>query len=105
DFLNCKYGAGSFEIEIIDTYYNMKELILPHKEILERAEKAFRKAGISTTYVPIRGGTDGAMLSYQGLPCPNLSTGGGNFHSIHEYASVNEMEKMVEVLINIATSL
>ena len=105
DFLNCKYGPGSFEIEITDTYYNMKELILPHKEILERAEKAFRKAGISTSYVPIRGGTDGAMLSYQGLPCPNLSTGGGNFHSIHEYASVNEMEKMVEVLINIATSL
>ena len=102
EYLNGKYGEGTVELVLHDSYYNMKEKILPVMHVIERAEKAMRDAGVEPVTVPIRGGTDGARLSYMGLPCPNLSTGGVNFHGIHEFVSVNAMEKMVEVLINIA---
>ena len=98
DYLNGVYGEGTFTAQIKDTYYNMKEKILPHMDLIEAARNAFRKAGAEPKTVPIRGGTDGAMLSYEGLPCPNLSTGGENFHGVHEFVSVEAMETMVKVL-------
>ena len=101
DFLNGKYGEGTVEFAIRDQYRNMKEMILPVMYVIERAEEAMRKAGVQPKTVPIRGGTDGAQLSYQGLPCPNLSTGGENFHGVHEFVSVPAMEKMAEILVNI----
>ncbi len=102
DYLNGVYGAGTFEAEIKDSYYNMKEKIEPHFDLITAAEEAFRKAGVQPKTVPIRGGTDGAMLSWKGLPCPNLSTGGENFHGVHEFVSADAMETMVQVLINLA---
>ena len=101
-FLNDKYGAGTVEADVKDSYYNMKEKILPVMHVIERAQKAMEQAGVTPVTVPIRGGTDGARLSFMGLPCPNLSTGGENFHGIHEFVSVPAMEKMVEVIVNIA---
>ena len=102
-FLNEKYGEGTFELNIKDSYYNMLEIIEKHMDIVERAEKAMRDAGVEPEIVPIRGGTDGARLSFEGLPCPNLSTGGMNFHSIYETIPVDALPKMVEVLINIVS--
>ena len=102
DLLNAKYGEGTVVCNVKDSYYNMKEKILPAMYVVERAEKAMRDAGVQPVTVPIRGGTDGARLSYEGLPCPNLSTGGENFHSVREFVSVDAMKKMVEVLVNIA---
>ncbi len=99
--LNCKYGEGTLELMLKDSYYNMKDRLLPHMELIHNAEAAFRKAGVEPKIVPIRGGTDGARLSYEGLPCPNLSTGGVNFHGVHEYIPVQSMEKMVEVILNL----
>ncbi len=101
-YLNTVYGEGTFTPEIRDSYYNMKEMILPHFHLIEAAEEAMRKAGAEPKTVPIRGGTDGARLSYEGLPCPNLSTGGENFHGVHEFISVQAMETMVDVLVNLA---
>ena len=102
-FLNEKYGEGTFKLNIKDSYYNMLEIIEKHMDIVERAEKAMRDAGVEPEIVPIRGGTDGARLSFEGLPCPNLSTGGMNFHSIYEAIPVDALPKMVEVLINIVS--
>lgn len=99
DYLNLRHGEGTFTLELKDSYYNMKEMILPHMELIHRAEEAMRQCGVEPRIVPIRGGTDGARLSYQGLPCPNLCTGGANFHGIHEFVSVDAMEKMVRVLV------
>ena len=101
EFLNKKYGDNTFEADITDSYYNMREIIEQHMDIVERAKKAMQDAGIEPIIVPIRGGTDGARLSYEGLPCPNLSTGGLNFHSIYEAIPVDALPKMVEVIINI----
>lgn len=102
-FLNEKYGEGTFELSVNDSYYNMREIIEKHMDIVERAEKAMRLAGIEPYTVPIRGGTDGARLSFEGLPCPNLSTGGMNFHSIYEAIPVEALSKMSEVLVNIVS--
>lgn len=99
NYLNGKWGAGSFTLEIRDSYYNMKEMILPHMELIENAKDAMRSVGVEPKVIPIRGGTDGARLSYEGLPCPNLSTGGTNFHGIHEVIPVESMRKMVDVLV------
>ena len=99
--INAKYGEGTADCAVKDSYYNMKEKILPVMHIIRRAEDAMRAAGVEPVTVPIRGGTDGARLSYEGLPCPNLSTGGENFHSVREFVSADAMEKMVEVLVNI----
>lgn len=97
-YLNDRYGAGTFELSIKDSYYNMKEKIVNHMEIVVRAEEAMKKVGVEPIIVPIRGGTDGARLSFMGLPCPNLSTGGHNFHGRYEYIPVQSMEKMVQIL-------
>ena len=98
DFLNAKYGAGEVELTIKDSYYNMKQCILPHMEIVDRAKAAMRAAGMQPREVPIRGGTDGARLSYKGLLCPNLCTGGENFHGRFEYVPVEDMEKITKLL-------
>lgn len=100
-FLNLQYGEGTFKAEIKESYRNMKEIVLQKPEILELAKLGFEKAGITPEFIPIRGGTDGARLSYMGLICPNLSTGAYNFHSRKELASVQSMDAMVDVLMNI----
>ncbi|MDF2632964.1 MAG: peptidase, partial [Caproiciproducens sp.] len=100
-YLNEKYGKQTIELNLFDSYYNMKEQILPHMFIIEKAQKAMKGAGVEPEIVAIRGGTDGARLSFMGLPCPNLSTGGHNFHGRFEYIPVQSMDSMVEVLINI----
>ena len=104
EYLCSKYGSGVVTAEVADTYYNMKEKILPHIHIIEAAERAFEACGERAYAVAIRGGTDGARLSFEGLPCPNLPTGGANFHSIHEFIAVESMEKMVEVLVELMRS-
>lgn len=103
-FLNEKYGESVFTVEIADSYYNMKEQIAPHMHLIEHATDAMRELGITPHIRPIRGGTDGARLSYMGLPCPNLGTGGHNFHSRFEYVSIPSMEKTVELLLKIVGS-
>ena len=100
-FLNKKYGGATFEVSVTDSYYNMLEIIEKYPGITARIESAMRKAGVKPEFEPIRGGTDGARLSFEGLPCPNLSTGGMNFHSIYEAIPVKSLEKMTDVLINI----
>ena len=102
-YLNGKYGPHTFQLEVKDSYYNMRQAVEPHMYLIHRARAAFEKAGVAAREVPIRGGTDGARLSYMGLPCPNLSTGGVNFHGVHEYIPVRSLEKMVEVLVNLVT--
>ncbi len=99
-FLNYKYG-DIVQLEIEDSYYNMKEKIVPVMEIVEIAKKAMKEVGVEPIISPIRGGTDGARLSYMGLPCPNLFTGGHNFHGKYEYIPVFAMEKAVEVILKI----
>ena len=103
EVLNQRYGEGTVSIELKDSYRNMKEIVGQHPEIILRAEKAFRKNGVEPIIQPIRGGTDGAQLSFKGLPCPNLSTGGYNFHGRKELIPVQAMEKMVEVLVSLVT--
>ena len=103
-YLNSKYGEGTVEAHIRDSYYNMLEMIEPHMEIVERAKRAFLSCGIEPAITPVRGGTDGARLSYMGLPCPNLSTGGYNFHSREELITVQALEKMTEVLLALVQS-
>ena len=105
DFLNTKYGAGTVELTLRDSYFNMKEKIEPCMYIVERAKKAMEEVGITPVVVPIRGGTDGARLSFEGLPCPNLFTGGENFHGRFEYIPVEDMEKNVELLVQILTNV
>ena len=80
---------------------NMKEKILPHMEIIHRAEAAMKEMGIEPVSVPIRGGTDGARLSFMGLPCPNLCTGGENFHGRFEFIPVEDMEKVTQMLVTL----
>ncbi len=101
-YLNGVYGEGTFETTLRDSYYNMKEKILPYPELIRDAEDAMRAAGAEPKIVPIRGGTDGAVLSYKGLPCPNLSTGGMNFHGTHECIPVPALEQMVRALAYLA---
>lgn len=100
-YLNEKYGEGTVECMIEDKYYNMKEIIEHHMYLIDKAEQAFLSCGITPLQVPVRGGTDGARLSFKGLPCPNLSTGGHNFHGVFEYIPVASMERMVDVLVNL----
>ena len=99
DEINAHYGEGTAVLTMKDSYYNMREIIEPEFGFLvDRAQEAMRELGIEPLVRPIRGGTDGAMLSYMGVPCPNLCTGGGNFHSRFEYACVESMERIVELL-------
>ncbi len=101
DFLNVKYGKDTVTADICDSYYNMKEKILPHIHLVDNAKSAMERAGVVPKVVPIRGGTDGARLSYEGLPCPNLFTGGYNYHGRYEYAVGEEMDKCLQVLLNL----
>lgn len=101
-YLNEKYGDGTVELEMKDSYYNMKEKIEPEfLYLIDIAKGAMEEAGVIPNVVPIRGGTDGARLSYMGLPCPNLCTGGENFHGKYEFISIQSMEKVYDVLIKI----
>ena len=102
EFLNQKYGEGTFEITMKDSYYNMKEVIEKHMHLIDNAREAMQELGIEPVVVPIRGGTDGARLSFMGLPCPNLCTGGQNFHGKYEYACADDMEKIAGLLVRIA---
>ncbi len=101
DWLNRRYGEGTVTVELKDSYRNMKEIVEQYPGVMERAEKAFRENGVEPVIQPIRGGTDGAQLSFRGLPCPNLSTGGYNFHGRKELIPVPAMEKMVDVLVSL----
>ena len=97
-YLNDQYGENTFELQLKDSYYNMREKVEEHPEVIARALDALRAAGMTPRCVPIRGGTDGARLSFMGLVCPNLGTGGYNGHGVYEYACVEEMETLVEAL-------
>ena len=99
--LNEIYGAGTVSAEIKDSYFNMKEKILPHMHIIENAVTAMKKNGVEPKIVPIRGGTDGAQLSFMGLPCPNMFAGGINFHSRYEFVSLQVMEKAMMTIVKI----
>ena len=99
--LNDKYGAGTVELDLHDSYYNMLEKIEPHFHLVENARTAIRAAGLEPIETPVRGGTDGATLSYMGLPCPNLGTGGFNFHGPCECITAEKMDQSVEILLNI----
>ena len=103
-FLNAKYGEGTLELTITDSYYNMREKVEPEFHLITRAENAFRAVGIEPVSVPIRGGTDGARLSWMGLPCPNLSTGGYGFHGVCECIPVQSLERMPLVLQELVCS-
>ena len=101
--LNVKYGEGAAALLIRDQYRNMAEILETHPEIIRRAEAAVRTAGLQPRCVPVRGGTDGAQLSFRGLPCPNLGTGGAAFHGPYEHISVQNMDLCVRILKNLLT--
>ncbi len=105
DYLNRKYGEGTVEITLKDSYYNMKEKILPHMYLIDIAKDAMRDVGVEPEICPVRGGTDGARLSFMGLPCPNLCTGGHNFHGKHEFVCIQSMEKIAEILVKIVEKM
>ncbi len=104
DTINARYGEGTADVEMEDSYYNMREKLEPHMHLIDRARAAFEKFGITPLTQPIRGGTDGARLSYMGLPCPNLSTGGYNFHGEYEFIPVQSLYRMVDVLEELVCS-
>lgn len=105
EFINRKYGKGTAKLTLRDSYYNMREKIEPCMYVVERACKAMEAVGMTPKTVPIRGGTDGARLSYEGLPCPNLCTGGENYHGRFEFIPVEDMEQCTRMLIEILTSV
>ena len=99
--VNGKYGKNTVTLVLKDSYYNMLEKIRPHMHLVETAKRAVTRAGLSCSELPVRGGTDGARLSYMGLPCPNLGTGGFNYHGPFECITVERMDKAVQVILNI----
>ena len=101
EFLNEKYGKNTITIEMQDSYYNMKDMLKEHMHLIENAADAMIELGIQTSIQPIRGGTDGARLSFMGLPCPNICTGGDNFHGRYEYACIQSMNKVTDLLLKI----
>lgn len=103
DFLNEKYGPGAVWLELKEQYRNMSEILKKYPQVIERAEKAIRLAGFEPKRAPVRGGTDGAQLSFRGLPCPNLGTGGAAFHGPYEHISAENMDHMVRILKYILT--
>ena len=102
EWMNEKYGKDVFRLSMSDQYYNMADLMKDHMHLIDRAKEAMTAIGAEPKTVPIRGGTDGAMLTYKGIPCPNLCAGGYNFHGRFEFASVQEMEKCAELLVTLA---
>ena len=103
DFINSKYGAGTAVLDLKDSYYNMREQVEPHYHIVEKAVKAMEMAGVKPKIQPIRGGTDGANLSFKGLPCPNIFAGGLNFHGKMEFVPLESMEKASAVILNLVS--
>ena len=101
EYLNKKYDEGTVEVSLRDQYYNMIEKIKPHMHLIDNAKKVMKDLGVTPIDNPIRGGTDGAALSYKGLPCPNLCTGRYNYHGKYEYASIQEMKQVVKILLGI----
>lgn len=101
DAINTRFDFPRIKLTITDQYYNMRQMIEPHPEIIDRATKAMERAGVTPVIKPIRGGTDGARLSYMGLPCPNIFTGGMNFHGRFEYCSLTVMEMALNTIINL----
>ncbi len=101
-YLNSVYGEGTFTAEIVDSYSNMKKMIEPHMFLIDNAKKVMEDLGVTPKICAIRGGTDGARLSYMGLPCPNLCTGGANYHGRFEYITVQALEKCTEILLGLA---
>ncbi len=102
EHLNHKYAAGIVSLQIKDQYFNMRKMVEPHPQVIEKAKEAMRLVGVEPIVKPIRGGTDGARLSFMGLPCPNLFTGGMNFHGKFEYCSLTTMQKAQQVILNLA---
>ena len=102
ELLNQKYGAGVVKLTLKDQYYNMRKMVEPHPQVIDKAVEAIKMADVEPLVRPIRGGTDGARLSFMGLPCPNIFTGGMNFHGRYEYCSLTTMNKAVKVIINLA---
>ena len=102
DLLQKKYGEGVLKLTLKDQYYNMRKMVEPHPHVIDKAVEAMRKADVEPIIKPIRGGTDGARLSFMGLPCPNIFAGGMNFHGKFEYCSLNTMQKATQVIINLA---
>ena len=100
-FLNAKYGEGTVAVKIEDSYYNMRKMIEPCMYVVEKAKKAMEAVGMHPEEVPVRGGTDGARLSYMGLPCPNLCTGGENYHGRYEFIPVEDMELCTRMLVQL----
>ncbi len=100
-FLNTKYGPYTCEVEIVNSYFNMNEKLKDHPEVINLAIEAIKECNIEPIIEPIRGGTDGARLTYLGLPCPNLGTGGYNYHGPYEYASIQEMDLAVDIVVKI----
>ena len=103
-WINAKYGEGTLDLEVRDSYFNMRKCIEPAMYVVDRAKEAMLAVGIQPMVVPIRGGTDGARLSYEGLPCPNLCTGGENYHGRFEFIPVEDMELCVKMLVKILTN-
>ena len=101
ELLTQKYGEGVLALTLKDQYYNMREMVEPHPEVIDKAFKAMEQAGVTPIVRPIRGGTDGARLSYMGLPCPNLFTGGMNFHGKFEYCSLDTMRRAQQTILNL----
>ena len=99
--INEQYGYELIQLELEDQYYNMRDKIMPHYELITLAEEAMKLSGVVPNIRPIRGGTDGARLSYMGLPCPNIFAGGMNFHGRYEYASIQTMTRVVEVMVRL----
>ena len=102
DLLNKKYGDGVLSLTLRDQYFNMRKMVEPHPQVIDKALQAMETAGVKPLVRPIRGGTDGARLSFMGLPCPNLFTGGMNFHGKFEYCSLTTMRKAQQVILNLA---
>ena len=102
NFLQRKYGEKALTLTLKDQYYNMRKMVEPHPQVIEKAKRAMIEAGVKPQVKPIRGGTDGSRLSFMGLPCPNLFTGGMNFHGRYEYASLTTMHRAMNTIINLA---
>ncbi len=102
DLLQKKYGEGVLKLTLKDQYFNMRKMVEPHPHVIDKAVEAMRMADVEPVIKPIRGGTDGARLSFMGLPCPNIFAGGMNFHGKFEYCSLNTMQKAMQVIINLA---
>ena len=103
--LNQKYGAGTVDCQIKDQYRNMAEVMTRHPEVVEIAKRAVRAVGLTPVSRPVRGGTDGAQLSFRGLPCPNLGTGGYAYHGYYEHAVAEEMDQCVDILLEVVKAI